>query len=138
MVCQIKFINVVIHLKNSFKGYGLSETSPGIMMSPLGNVKLGSCGSPIPWTRAKIVDHEIGDHALGPYQRGELYAAGPQVMKGYLNNPKATEEMIDEEGWLRTGDVAYYDEGGNFYIVDRLKELIKVKGFQVILTFVNG
>ncbi|XP_046443350.1 probable 4-coumarate--CoA ligase 1 [Daphnia pulex] len=113
------------------EGYGLSETSPGIMMSPLGNVKLGSCGSPIPWTRAKIVDHEIGDHALGPYQQGELYVAGPQVMKGYLNNPKATEEMIDEEGWLRTGDVAYYDEGGNFYIVDRLKELIKVKGFQV-------
>jgi long-subunit acyl-CoA synthetase (AMP-forming) len=68
---------------------------------------------------------------LGPNQQGELYMTGPQVMKGYWNNPQATKEMIGEDGWLRSGDVAYYDEGGNFYIVDRLKELIKVKGFQV-------
>jgi long-subunit acyl-CoA synthetase (AMP-forming) len=121
---------------NFFKGYGLSETSPGVMMSPLGNVKLGSCGAPIPWTKAKVVDHEISDHALGPYQQGELYASGPQIMKGYLNNATATEEMIDEEGWLRTGDVAYYDDDGNFYIVDRLKELIKVKGLQVYIILI--
>ncbi|XP_057379390.1 uncharacterized protein LOC130701426 [Daphnia carinata] len=113
------------------EGYGLSETSPGILMSPLGNIKLGSCGSPISRSKAKIIDHEIGDDPLGPYQQGELYVAGPQVMKGYWNNPKATQEMIGEDGWLRTGDVAYYDDEGNFYIVDRLKELIKVKGFQV-------
>uniref|UniRef100_A0A0P5EMA5 4-coumarate--CoA ligase n=1 Tax=Daphnia magna TaxID=35525 RepID=A0A0P5EMA5_9CRUS len=113
------------------EGYGLSETSPGILMSPLGNAKLGSCGSPISRSKAKIIDHEVGDDALAPYQQGELYVAGPQVMKGYYNNPEATKEMISEDGWLRTGDVAYYDEEGNFYIVDRLKELIKVKGFQV-------
>jgi long-subunit acyl-CoA synthetase (AMP-forming) len=68
---------------------------------------------------------------LGPNQQGELYMTGPQVMKGYWKNPQATKEMIGEDGWLRSGDVAYYDKGGNFYIVDRLKELIKVKGFQV-------
>ncbi|EFX67408.1 hypothetical protein DAPPUDRAFT_203687 [Daphnia pulex] len=113
------------------EGYGLSETSPGVLMAPLGNTKLGSCGAPISRSKAKVINHEIGDQALGPYQHGELYVSGPQVMKGYWNNPKATEEMIDGEGWLRTGDVAYYDDDGNFYIVDRLKELIKVKGLQV-------
>jgi long-subunit acyl-CoA synthetase (AMP-forming) len=101
-------------------------------MAPLGNTKLGSCGAPISRSKAKVINHEIGDQALGPYQHGELYLSGPQVMKGYWNNPQATEEMIDGEGWLRTGDVAYYDDDGNFYIVDRLKELIKVKGLQVI------
>jgi 4-coumarate--CoA ligase len=100
-------------------------------MAPLGNTKLGSCGAPISRSKAKVINHEISDQALGPYQHGELYVSGPQVMKGYLNNSKATNEMIDEEGWLRTGDVAYYDDDGNFYIVDRLKELIKVKGLQV-------
>nr|CAH0105514.1 unnamed protein product [Daphnia galeata] len=113
------------------EGYGLSETSPGVLMAPLGNTRLGSCGAPISRSKAKVINHEISDQALGPYQHGELYVSGPQVMKGYLNNPKATNEIIDEDGWVRTGDVAYYDDDGNFYIVDRLKELIKVKGLQV-------
>jgi 4-coumarate--CoA ligase len=113
------------------EGYGLSEMSPGAMLTPLNNDHFGSCGRLISRTKAKVVDLETGGITLGPNQQGELYLSGPQVMKGYLNNPKSTNEMIDEDGWLRTGDVAYYDEGGNFYIVDRLKELIKVKGFQV-------
>ncbi len=105
-----------------------------MLMAPIGNTKLGSCGAPISRSKAKVIDHDIGEEALGPYQPGELYVAGPQVMKGYWNNPQATKEMISEDGWLRTGDVAYYDDEGNFYIVDRLKELIKVKGFQVAYT----
>ena len=116
------------------EGYGLSEMSPGAMLTPLNNDHFGSCGRLISRTQAKVVDLETGGITLGPNQQGELYLSGPQVMKGYLNNPKATNEMIDEEGWLRTGDVAYYDERGNFYIVDRLKELIKVKGLQVYIT----
>merc|ERR1712029_330206 len=68
---------------------------------------------------------------MGPGKRGELWIRGPQAMKGYVDNPKATAETITADGWLRTGDIAYYDDKERFYIVDRLKELIKVHGFQV-------
>lgn len=115
-----------------FEGYGLTETSPGCLMSPKNNAKLGSCGAPISRTLAKVVDPESNDgKALGAFQHGEIFVAGPQVMKGYWNNEKATADMVDSDGWLRTGDVGYYDEDGHFFIVDRIKELIKVKGFQV-------
>jgi acyl-CoA synthetase (AMP-forming)/AMP-acid ligase II len=68
---------------------------------------------------------------LGPGEEGEVWIRGPQVMQGYLNNPDATAASIDEEGWFHTGDIGYADEEGYFYIVDRVKELIKYKGFQV-------
>ena len=105
--------------------------SPGAMLGRLDNSQLGSCGHLISRTKGKIVDLETGELALGPYQQGELCLSGPQIMKGYFNNEQATKEMIGSDGWLKTGDVAYYDDDGNFSIVDRLKELIKVKGFQV-------
>lgn len=114
-----------------FIAYGLTEMSPGVMMSPLGNKKLGSCGSLFSRTQAKVVDLETGQRALGPYEDGELFVTGPQVMKGYHKNQKATDEMIGSDGWLRTGDIGHYDDDGHFFIVDRLKELIKVKAFQV-------
>jgi len=89
----------------------------------------GSTGRLIPSTQARLVSPETGeDVAMG--ERGELVIRGPQVMAGYLNNPTATEATV-EGGWLYTGDIARCDEQGNFYIVDRLKELIKVKGLQV-------
>lgn len=108
----------------------MTEASPAVLLSPLDNVKLGSCGGPISRTKAKIVSLETGE-SLGPHEKGELYIRGPQVMKGYLNDEKSTNEAIDENGWLRTGDVGYYDDDGHFFIVDRVKELIKVKGNQV-------
>ena len=80
-------------------------------------------------TECRIVDLEGND--CGVNNDGELWVRGPQVMKGYLNNDQATAETIDEEGWLHTGDVAHFDEDGYIFIVDRLKELIKYKGFQV-------
>ena len=82
---------------------------------------------PLPDTEARIVDPESGEDA----ERGELWIRGPQVMKGYLNNAEATADTIDGDGWLHTGDVAEVDDEGHFEIVDRLKELIKYKGFQV-------
>lgn len=77
----------------------------------------------------KVID-EVG-HALGPKQKGELCFKGPLIMKGYVNDPAATALTIDKDGFLHTGDVGYYDEEGYFFVVDRLKELIKYKGFQV-------
>lgn len=76
------------------------------------------------------VINEAGE-PLGPYQEGEVCFKGPLIMKGYVGDPKATAETIDKDGWLHTGDVAYYDNDKYFFIVDRLKELIKYKGFQV-------
>jgi acyl-CoA synthetase (AMP-forming)/AMP-acid ligase II len=110
----------------------LTETSPVTHSSPANqsDVKFGSVGVPAPNTECKIIDLENGE-ALGFGQKGEVCIRGPQVMKGYLNEPEATAITIDSEGWLHTGDIGYVDEDGHFFIVDRAKELIKYKGFQV-------
>jgi acyl-CoA synthetase (AMP-forming)/AMP-acid ligase II len=84
----------------------------------------------VPNTECRIVDPASGA-TLGPDADGELWIRGPQVMKGYLNNPTATAATLDTDGWLHTGDIAHFDADGYLYIVDRLKELIKYKGFQV-------
>ena len=114
------------------QGYGMTETSPVTHSSPAPphEVKFGSVGVPAPNTECKIVDLETSE-ALGPGERGEVCVRGPQVMKGYLNRPDATAQTIDPDGWLHTGDIGYADEDGHFFIVDRAKELIKYKGFQV-------
>lgn len=96
-----------------------------------GNTKYASVGVPASATRSKIVAlNDSTGVGLPANQSGELWVKGPQNMIGYLNNKKATEEMLID-GWIRTGDIAYYDDDGFFYITDRLKELIKVKGYQV-------
>ncbi|HUQ33624.1 MAG TPA: 4-coumarate--CoA ligase family protein [Pyrinomonadaceae bacterium] len=114
------------------QGYGLTETSPVTHMCSEvpAEIKCGSIGQCIPSTTCKIVDLETGAE-LGTGQEGELWIQGPQVMKGYLNRPEATAHTVDPEGWLHTGDIGYADEEGHFFIVDRAKELIKYKGFQV-------
>lgn len=112
------------------QGYGLTETSPGIMICPRNNCKPGAVGVLLPNLEGKVVDVQTGE-ALGPNQDGEVCVRGPTVMKGYLNNPEATAASITPDGWFHSGDTGYYDEEGHFYIVDRLKELIKYKGFQV-------
>lgn len=115
---------------NFQEGYGMTEASPVTHMTPVEAYKPGSTGVVIPNTMAKIVDLSTGE-TLGPGVEGELCIHGPQVMKGYYRNEKATQETIDKDGWLHTGDIAKMDENENVYIVDRLKELIKVKGLQV-------
>jgi acyl-CoA synthetase (AMP-forming)/AMP-acid ligase II len=114
------------------QGYGLTESSPVTHLTPYdpAKVKPGSIGLVVPNTEYKVMDYLTGAEA-GPQQEGELWVRGPQVMKGYLNRPEATAAMIDSEGWLHTGDIGYADEDGYFFVVDRLKELIKYKGLQV-------
>eukprot|EP00088_Acartia_fossae_P023689 TRINITY_DN24705_c0_g1_i1.p1 TRINITY_DN24705_c0_g1~~TRINITY_DN24705_c0_g1_i1.p1 ORF type:complete len:606 (-),score=154.85 TRINITY_DN24705_c0_g1_i1:309-2126(-) len=125
-----KFMEKVHPNKVEFReGFGMTESSPITHVQPGENPKLGACGGPVPNTIAKIVDIETRE-ALGPNEDGELLVSGPQVMKGYYKNDSATEKTV-QDGWLLTGDIANYDESGQFTIVDRLKELIKVKGLQV-------
>ena len=114
------------------QGYGLTETSPVTHMIPdePGKDRAGSIGFPISSTECKLVDPGTGKE-VGANETGELWIRGPQVMKGYLNNPEATAATVDADGWLHSGDMATVDEDGYFFIVDRLKELIKYKGFQV-------
>jgi len=114
------------------QGYGMTETSPVTHTSPADPAKMkhGSVGTAAPNTECKLVDPATGEE-LGPNQEGEVCVRGPQNMKGYLNNPEATARTIDADGWLHTGDIGYADEDGHFFIVDRVKELIKYKGFQV-------
>lgn len=112
------------------EAWGMTETGPLVLFTPLTDEVNGSCGILLPSAEAKVVDvHTRRD--LGPYQKGELLVRGPMIMKGYLDNPGATAETVDNDGWLHSGDIATYDKAGRFFIVDRLKELIKVKGFQV-------
>jgi 4-coumarate--CoA ligase len=110
------------------EAWGMTE------LSPLGTVqsqaKAGSVGALAPSTIGKVIDVETGE-SLPPNTPGELVLKGPQVMMGYKDEPEKTKECLSESGWLRTGDIAHYDEDGYFYITDRIKELIKTRGFQV-------
>jgi acyl-CoA synthetase (AMP-forming)/AMP-acid ligase II len=112
--------------------YGLTETSPITHANPEDRArnKLAAVGPCVPNTEAKLVDLGTGVE-LGTREQGEICVRGPQVMRGYLNRPEATGQVIDGDGWFHTGDVGYADEDGYFYIVDRVKELIKYNAYQV-------
>lgn len=112
------------------QGYGMSEMTLSVLAQTLENNKAGSVGTLRSGTWGKIIDLETGK-ALGPNQRGEMCFKGNIIMKGYVNNDEATRNTIDAEGWLHTGDIGYYDEDHEWFIVDRIKELIKYKGYQV-------
>ncbi|XP_050696858.1 uncharacterized protein LOC126985721 [Eriocheir sinensis] len=109
------------------EGFGMTEAL-GTHMTPLNEERLGFCGKVVPNTEAKVVNED--GEALPEGHRGELCIRSPSLMTGYYKNPQATAETLDAEGWLHTGDVAVHEDGF-FSIVDRIKELIKVKGFQV-------
>jgi acyl-CoA synthetase (AMP-forming)/AMP-acid ligase II len=113
------------------QGWGLTETSIGVTLPDrrAGTVP-GSIGRVMPNTELRVVDPRTG-RDLGAGEPGELWARGPQVMAGYLGRPDATAEILDADGWLHTGDLGHVDEDGNVFIVDRLKELIKVSAYQV-------
>ncbi|KAM0000582.1 putative acid--thiol ligase [Helianthus debilis subsp. tardiflorus] len=117
------------------QGYGMTEAGPVLSMSaafakqPL-PTKSGSCGSVVRNAELKVIDPDT-HHSLGYNQPGEICIRGPQIMKGYLNDAMSTAATIDELGWLHTGDIGYVDHDDEVFIVDRVKELIKFKGFQV-------
>lgn len=114
------------------QGYGLTETM-GVGASTNSQEEsrhYGTAGLLSPNTEAKIID-PISGTPLPPNQQGELWLRGPYVMKGYFSNPEATTSTLNSDGWLRTGDLCYVDDEGYIFVVDRLKELIKYKGYQV-------
>lgn len=120
------------------EGYGLTECAPATHVNPVdGTARLGTVGLPLPDTDCKIVDLEEPDRILGVGERGELCIKGPQVMKGYWQRPSETALMI-RDGWLHTGDVAIMDEDGFFRIVDRIKDMVIVSGFNVYPTDVEA
>ena len=111
------------------EGFGMTETSPLASINPIGNIKLGTIGIPVPSTLFKVIDDDGKELPLG--ERGELCVKGPQVMKGYWKRQEATDEILDSEGWLKTGDIGIIDEDGFIRIVDRKKDMILVSGFNV-------
>ncbi len=112
------------------EGYGLTETSPVASTNPYGiHARLGTVGMPVPGSIMKVISDDGVELGLG--ERGELCVKGPQVMKGYWKNPQATAEVLDAEGWFKTGDIAVIDPDGFVRIVDRKKDLIIVSGFNV-------
>ncbi|KAL1554074.1 4-coumarate--CoA ligase 1 [Salvia divinorum] len=117
------------------QGYGMTEAGPVLAMclafakEPF-EIKSGACGTVVRNAEMKIIDTESGA-SLGRNQPGEICIRGDQIMKGYLNDPEATERTIDKQGWLHTGDIGFIDEDDELFIIDRLKEIIKYKGYQV-------
>jgi acyl-CoA synthetase (AMP-forming)/AMP-acid ligase II len=111
------------------QGYGMTEASPATHYTVAGTERSGTVGMLMPSMEQRIVDTEGNDVPIG--QAGEVWVRGPNVMLGYLNNPEATAKTVDDEGWLHTGDIGILDADGYLTVVDRLKELIKVKGLQV-------
>jgi len=112
------------------EGYGLTETSPVVISSPLDIAEwTGTIGIPIPSTQATILDERDSELAIG--EVGEICVRGPQVMPGYWNRPDETEKVFTADGWFRTGDLGYMDERGYFRITDRKKDMIVVSGFKV-------
>ncbi|KAK7063063.1 hypothetical protein SK128_014658 [Halocaridina rubra] len=115
----------------SIQGYALTEScGTGSANRGLPGTKSNSVGYFGPFFKAKVIDVATGE-MLGEMEEGELCLQGPSIMMGYANNPKATAETIDSEGWLHTGDLAYFNEEDEVFITDRMKDLIKVKGYQV-------
>ncbi len=111
------------------EGYGLTETSPVASVNPVQNNQIGTIGIPVPSTLFKVIDDAGTELPLG--QVGELCIKGPQVMKGYWQRQDATDEVIDADGWFKSGDIAVIQDDGYMRIVDRKKDMILVSGFNV-------
>jgi len=108
----------------------MTETSPAVNTNPFERIKLESCGPPMSDTFEKIVSLDTGQE-MPTGEIGELAVKGPQVMKGYWKRPQETKDCLSEDGWLLTGDIGWLDEDNYLHLLERKKEMIKYKGYQV-------
>ncbi|KAM7306566.1 4-coumarate--CoA ligase 1-like [Ixodes scapularis] len=120
-ICEFFGVNSFVNF------YGLTETFALISCTPAGKILMDNVGVPCAGTKVQILDLFNGD-PLGPYQKGELVVQSKTLMKGYYGRPEATKDVLSSDGWLRTGDLGYYDSNGHIYFVDRLKQMIKCMG----------
>ena len=111
------------------QAYGLTETSPTTHWTPRDAIRLNSAGPPVPATECRVVDVGTKRELLAG-ELGEIWVRGPQVMRGYLNNPEVTRRVLDAERWLHTGDIGYADADGYIYVLDRANDLVKFRGLQ--------
>lgn len=118
------------------EGYGLTEASPVVAVNPLSGGKAGSIGQPLPGTVIEIIDPDYPDRILPIGEKGEICVRGPQIMRGYWQNPEASGAVL-KQGRLHTGDIGYLDDEGFCFVVDRIKDLILVNGFNVYPRFVE-
>src|SRR5438270_1899340 len=119
------------------QGYGMTEASGPITTTLSADIRRGSVGLLVPSTESKIIDLADG-HALSAGEPGAILVRGPQVMRGYLNQPEATAATLEPDGWLHTGDVGFFDADGFLWVVDRVKEIIKYKAYQVAPAELEG
>lgn len=128
----IKRFNTLFPNVPLVQAYGLTESTGGVFrtVGPFESKRLGASGRLLYNCQAKILDPQTGI-GLPPFKPGELWIRGPLIMRGYVNDELATSTTLTTEGWLRTGDLCYFDDEGFLFYVDRIKELIKCNGYQV-------